>query len=459
VSANFSKDEIMRYARDFYHNGFIRSGSEAEAKSRDYISGKFKEFGLSNITVDKVPFIGWDATQCRLVIYGAGKSASFPVEPWFYMSFTDPCGLETKLVDVGSGEKKDYEGKDVQGKIVMAEFNFGEISFSILEQIARHKYDPGDTLAQHRQVMNWRNELVEEVYNNAVAAGAAGIIGIIPFNTTVYMRLEGADFTSGVLGKIPGATIRQRDAKILKELVAGGTDTGHLIVTGRTQPKQTYTVYGKVPGKTDNIVMIASHHDSMWLGATEDAAACAIVLALARYFAGKPKKMMNNTLLFNLEASEQLFAIGGRTFVREHKQDIMKKCLIDLHIEHICEEFIYKDGVLVDTGLPQPRAMFVTENDALMDIAHNAIKKNDIKRTLVMSTKTPLGVPTDAFHYDAGGYPVISFVSAPPYWNALEDTLDKIRQDDLAPVAEAFCEMIEEIDRLDPRTVRPDLPK
>ena len=459
MQTQFSKDEIMGFTRDLYNMGFIRSGAKEDIQTRDYILDKFNRFGLKDVKVDPVPFIGWDAAHCRLAVYGNGKSATFPVEPWFYTAFTPHGGLETRLVDVGFGDKKDFEGKDVAGKIAIVEFNFGEISFSILETIAKYKYDPGDTLKQHRQVMNWRNELVEEVYKNAVAAGAAGVIGVIPFNTTVYMRCEECDFTTGVTGAIPGVTIRQRDAKILKELVNSGTNMGHLVLSGALQPGQTYSVYGKIPGKTDNIMMVASHNDSMWLGATEDAAACAIVLALARYYAARPEKTLNYTLLFNLEASEQLRALGGQTFIQAHKNDIMKKYVIDLHVEHICREFVYKDGVLVDTGLPQPRAVFVTENDKLMDIVYQAIRKNDIRRTLVMSTKTPLGVPTDAHHYDAAGYPVISFVSAPAYWNALEDTIDKVNQDDLAPVAEAFREIIEEVDKIDPHEIRKDLPK
>ena len=101
----FSKDEIMGFTRDLYSTGFIRSGSESDVKTKNYIQAKFKEFGLTNIAVDRVPFVGWDAGQCRLAIYGAGKSATFPVEPWFYTSFTSDGGMETKLVDVGSGEK------------------------------------------------------------------------------------------------------------------------------------------------------------------------------------------------------------------------------------------------------------------------------------------------------------------------------------------------------------------
>jgi hypothetical protein len=90
----------------------------------------------------------------------------------------------------------------------------------------------------------------------------------------------------------------------------------------------------------------------------------------------------------------------------------------------------------------------------LIKIAKEAVIEHNLRRTILMPTTTPLGVPTDASAYNRANLPVISFISPPPYWNALEDTWEKIATGELIPTAEAFWWMIERIMATDPDAIR-----
>jgi hypothetical protein len=98
--------------------------------------------------------------------------------------------------------------------------------------------------------------------------------------------------------------------------------------------------------------------------------------------------------------------------------------------------------------------MFVTDAGPLIEIANRAVTEGNLRRTILMPTTTPLGVPTDATAYNRAGLPVISFISPPPYWNALEDTWEKIAVGELIPTVDAFWGMIEAIMAADPDTIR-----
>jgi hypothetical protein len=82
------------------------------------------------------------------------------------------------------------------------------------------------------------------------------------------------------------------------------------------------------------------------------------------------------------------------------------------------------------------------------------VEKFDLRRTIVMPTDTIIGVPTDATAYNRAGLPVISFISPPLYWNALEDTWEKIAVSEFVPTARAYAYMAERLMEIDPDAIR-----
>jgi hypothetical protein len=447
---------MLSWARDLYDLGGRRPGSAAGALAEAYLFGAMKGLGIPDVKREPVDFVGWQADQAYLAVSGGGRSVSFSAEPIVYTSFTGGSGINGPIVDLGSGSPDDFEKADLTGKIALVSYSHGYIEYELLRSVGYHLHDPGDTLAGKGQVMSWITEEEERVYRAAVDRGAVGFVGVYPLDITAYLCFEGGNAFTGTVGPIPGIGLRKSDGKRLISLIKSGASEGTLILTGKTKGARMHNIVGIIPGKSERVVQVTSHHDSMWPGATEDAAGVAVVLELARraarIFSDEKPPL---TLAFVLEAAECLFVLGSRGHIARHRDDLIKNLVADLHIEHLAKEYIEDEtGALVATGDIQARALFVTDAGPLIEIVKEAVIANNLRRTILMPTNTPLGVPTDATAYNRAGLPVISFISPPPYWNALEDTWEKIAVDQLEPTAAAFWDMIEAMMAVDPDLIR-----
>ncbi len=447
---------MLSWARDLYDLGAKRPGSAAGAQAEAYLFGVMKGLGIADVKREPVDFVSWRADGSNLAVGGGGRSASFPAEPIVYTSFTVGAGLSAPIVDLGSGSPEDFEGADLAGKIALVSYSHGYIEYELLRSVGYYLHDPGDTLSGKGQVMSWVTEEEQRVYQSAVDRGAVGFVGVYPLDITPYLCFEGGNAFTGKVGPIPGIGLRKSDGKRLISLIKKGKADGTLILTGETKGARMHNIVGIIPGKSERAIQVTSHHDSMWPGATEDAAGVAVVLELARRAARiwadeKPPL----TLAFVLEAAECLFVLGSRGHIARHRDDLIRNLVADLHIEHLAKEYVEDEtGALAATGDIQARALFVTDAGPLIEIARETVVANNLRRTILMPTTTPLGVPTDASAYNRAGLPVISFISPPPYWNALEDTWEKIATDQLVPTAAAFWEMIERIMAVDPDAIR-----
>ena len=448
----FNLDEMLGWAADLYGMGMKRPGTAAGARAEAYLLGLFKGMGLPRVWAEDVPFTGWFHDHVMLTVEGPGGARGFSPQPISYGAFTPPSGVTGRILDAGSGTDEDFAKEDFRGAIALVTYAHGELPYNLLGEVAHYVHDPDDTLAGKTQIMTWLVEEERRAYDAAAAAGAAGIISVFPFDITPYLCYDGTNPFTGRMGSIPGVGLKKSQGDALKDLMGRGEVRATLTLTGQTRSTVTRNIIGLVPGESDRILQVACHHDSMWPGATEDACGVAAVLALAKKYAGKKPKL---TLAFVLDSAECLVIIGSRAYIGRHKDDMIHNFVCDLHIEHFALEYVMDDSrALVPTGDVQPRALFVTDTGPLVGIAKDAVTTHDLRRTSLLPTDTPLGVPTDASAYNRAGLPVVSFISAPVYWNAAEDTWDKIATDEIVPAVKAYDQMIQAIMDQNPDDIR-----
>lgn len=453
---DFKLDTMLSWARDLYDLGPKRPGSNAGALAEEYLYGLMKGFGFRDVRLEPVDFHGWFCQNAGLVVTGNAGSMSYPAEPIVYTSFTSGSGIQAPIVDLENGAPEAFAKADLRGKIALVFYSHGYLEYEMLRTIGYHLHDPGESLKGKGQVMTWVTEEERRVYQAAVEAGAAGFIGVFPLDVTPYLCYEGGNAFTGKTGPIPGIGLRKSDGKRLRSMLERGSIDGTLILTGEMRGARTRNVVGLIPGKSGRVIQITSHHDSMWPGATEDASGVAVVLALAsRAVREYADKKPEHTLAFVLEGAECLYVLGSRGHIGRHRDGLIKKLVADLHIEHLALEFVEDEtGALVPTGDIQARALFVTDAGPLIGIARDAVVRHNLRRTILLPTNTPLGVPTDASAYNRAGLPVVSFISPPVYWNALEDTWDKLAVEQMVPTAFVYQEIIDRLLSIDPDSVR-----
>ena len=458
----FNLEEMLGWGRDLYSFGFKRPGTPAGRRAEDYLFGLMTGFGLPRVSLEDIPFWGWFPEETHLALVGGHGSLSMTPQPVVYTGFTSAAGITGEVVDLGAGTEEDFHRADLAGRIALVTYEHGRLPYDAMKELGFYLHDPDGALAGGGQVMSWFTEEEARVYDAAVSAGAAGCIGVFPLDVTPYLCYEGGNAFLGRTGSIPAVGLRRSEGESMKRLMAAGPVAATLIQTGRRERAVTRNVVGIIPGKSDRVVQVTCHHDTMWLGASEDISGVMVVLALAKAMTKTcADRRPELTLAFVLEGAECLYVLGSRGHIGRHRHDLIHNLVVDLHIEHVAREFIEDEsGVLVPTGRVQPRALFVSDAGPLPGIVKQAVVDHDLRRTIMLHPDTPVGCPTDATAYNRSGLPVASFISPPLYWNALEDTWDKIAVDELLPTARAYADIIDRLMEVDPDTIRrPGPPK
>ncbi len=446
-----SKQEILSWIETICGMGYRRPGSEADHKVEDFLIQILKEFGVSEVKKDDLEVPLWEPENWKLLIEFNEKKEEIPSFFLVYTEFTGSDGISGELTYVQTGREVDFQKNDVKGKIVVIDFRNPPLPIDPLVRLALYLHDPEDTIPEKSHSATFRYVNWEAFYR-AYENGAIGVIGIPkdhPGGIKEYFFP--ADHTASDPRPIPGLYIGREDGKKLKKLLRenkGKSIKVTIIQTGKESMGTTSNIMGFIPGKSDDIILISSHHDAPFNNAVQDASGSGIVLALAKYFAQFPQGTFNKTLLFLFTAGHFYEEIGGKVFVEKYLKDLIPKIFTSIHIEHIAKEYVEKDGEIVYTGYPEPRAIFVADYPPLISFVKNAVIKHDLQRSLILPTDNPLGVATDGKPFDEVQVPVISLASAPFYIYNPIDTIDKLAVDIFEPMTNAFIDIIHSLDKL-----------
>lgn len=448
-----STQEIFSWIVDITKFGHRIPGTKADAATRRYLAAKMREIGLKNVRQELIGrddgFLYWYAKSWRLSVDGAVMKS-------FYVpntKHTGPQGVAGELVYVG--ERVD-PGEDVRGKVVVADVRFGMLPGAILKGFSYAGHDPDDTVKNLLHPATWvrsnfegRDYVTEEVdlgvYGEAFDGGAVAFIGVLkdyPIDTEKYYGPY-----EGYMKPMPGLWISGPDGASLAEKLSTATKpvlANVRLTGGFNETATTGNVIGELPGRTDDVIIIGSHHDAPWASATEDASGVAEVLALGKYYASLPRQSREKTMVFVLQAGHFYNSIGGKHYIAKHP-DVIKRAVVELHLEHIAKDLDVVDGKWVDTGDVEVRGIFATGNPLLVDFSHDAIVKQDLRRTLILQTNSPLGVPGDGAMYWVAGLPVLHYISGPEWLFEPIDMPNTVAKDQLVPVARACVNMLDRV--------------
>jgi Peptidase family M28/PA domain len=249
-----------------------------------------------------------------------------PVEPWeiiangdgerlpltsaqpAYGSVAAPNGgLNLEAVYVGTGSDADFHDRDVRGKAVVV--------YSVPFPAA-----------------TWETARSERVYQRAEEKGAAAILVLlaVPGN----LRVQG--YTTG--GKIPTFTLGMEDGYALRELI-GRAPAGrppHIAIHFETRAVsnlKSATVWGRLPGATDETVYVMAHRDGWFDGASDNASGVASMLGLAEYFARMSRAQRRRTIVFMGVSGHHGPAVSSQDLLARRAELFAKTALL-INAEH-----------------------------------------------------------------------------------------------------------------------------
>ena len=254
--------------------------------------------------------------------------------------------LDLEAVWVGTGSAADFRGRDVDGKAVF---------IHTLPAPGSMGHSAGDA---------W-----EGAIRRAFEGGAAAILVIygISDNFTIWQSLGG-----GIT--IPGAFMGYRDGSVVKELIGAGHS-----VRVKTQVDidyreglQSASIFGTLPGMTDEEILILAHLDGYFQAALDNASGIAVMLALAEYFSDVPEEERRRNLVFVGTAGHHVGSPGSR-HMHDKRETELADAVLMINSEHVSvKQTVYWGPEMRMTDIPSPRRWWVNGSEELVDVVLDA---------------------------------------------------------------------------------------
>ncbi|CAH1208486.1 hypothetical protein PAECIP111892_03119 [Paenibacillus auburnensis] len=441
-------DEIFSWVEKLTKMGVRLPGTKAHEEAVNFVKSKFEEFKLENVHTESADTILWTASEWGLKVSGKTIDSYFMTHSFDTGNMgafaTPDGGLNSEIVYVGEGTENDFKKIDVKGKIVVADVEMGSVPTGLAKLAGHLYYDPNKTLSLFSSRIDpYSANTYPDNYYNALNNGAVGFVGILSnyiesnqFNNEDYSYLNGPM-------KIPGLWISKSAGKQVKEMIAKGSTDASITLVGERKTVQGSAVVAYLPGKSKETILVHSHHDSSTPGGVEDASGTSVVLALAKFYSQIPQEDREKTIIFTTMDTHFTGYQVHDEFIANHLQG-QDNILVDVAVEHIAKEVVEdENGNIEFTGEVEPRVVFISDADSLIDITKEEIVRHRLDRSMILPA-TLLGdeVPTDADSFYHSDVPIISLVSGPIYLYDNMDTLDKVAKEELQPTTETFADII-----------------
>ena len=453
-----STSQFMKTIRDVVGFAPRTTGSVGGKKTAEYVATRFRKAGLKDVHFETATSYLWTASNHSLAV-GGQRISSFPISHSFIAGATKPSertlgknGKTAAVVDVGGSG---IGGKDVKGKWVLFDLKF-ELPLAGLIPFTTFLWDPYLRIVDVNALLSANPYLTNQasVVNAAQEAGALGVIGVLKnyFDSNRYRN----EYYRRAPMTIPGVWVSKKDGATLRAALAKD-NRATMKLTATRKAVTARTVVGFLPGKTKDTVMVQSHHDSQGPGAVEDATGTSEVIALADYYGSLAKKpgyqkrdktMMFATFDSHFTGYQQHIAFAEKYIV---KKKTPYRIVANATIEHVGKKAVVgKDGKLEVLNEHEPRGIFENLSVPLKVKLNAAVVKRNIHTTAVLNSTLPAkllgGIPTDASFAVLTGVPTISLIAGPLYMYDDADTIDKIDQTQLRPVALFFADMLDALD-------------
>lgn len=422
--------QMMEWIETVTSRGIRRPGYPADDWTAAWAAERLTRFGLHDVRLAPVELPVWRPVTAELVVSLDADPSRVVRVAASALPYTRPKAVVRAPVS----------REVVPGAIVVPEYTFTELPQSYVRDLATAVHDPEgvfDDLVQTLPFQLGHLDVIHGVMDGGAAAFAGALTGV-PWETRDYYVPYDA-----VHRDIPAVWLSGEDARRVLGLVDEGPCTGTLTVESETGPAVSHNVIGTLPGRSDQWVIIGSHHDAPWASAVEDASGIALVLAAAQYWAGVPEHDRPHNLIFLLTAGHMAHAAGTRAFIEEHR-DLLDDVVLQLHLEHAARRCVVVDGELTPTADPEPGWWFTTRKPELESLVAASLVAEDLRRSFVLPPDvfSPMP-PTDGAFFHPEGVPLAHFLSAPMYLFDSADTLDKVHAPSLVPLTRAAIRIVE----------------
>jgi peptidase M28-like protein len=408
---------ISRRYRDSGHQFWGRIiGTEADAENAAWLMDKFRKIGLSDIREQSFNLPAQWMPQAWSVSVSGDKTIELNTAQPSYMTPATPKeGLDVEAVDVALASDGDLAGRDLRGKAVF--------------------FYSTDFMSRHSTISDGAIKKITD-------RGAAAIFVtlLIPGNLRFQFYPVGSTAPTFALGLQDGLAVRD---------MIGRSRGGHpphvklRLDVKSVEGLKTATIWGTLPGATDENIMIVAHRDGWFEGANDNATGVASLLGLAEYFAKIPKVQRRRTITFLGTTGHHDNARMSGAWLTEHREVFAKTALL-INCEHTAAtQLVSYNGVIRKANQATPLMWYVGGSPKLQQIVIDAYES--------------FGVATyDTPEASAGGEigryyqyaPSIQVIDTGLYWHSDHETSEIIPPTELGAVTRAYAKIITDVNTL-----------
>lgn len=430
-------DEIAAVSRKSRDDGELVWGRVAGTKYDDMVEGlvesKFKQLGLDDVHRQYFSLPPqWFPTKFEFSASAAGRSAKFAtVRPTIGSSATPPQGIDAEAVWVGLGTEGDFAGRDVRGKVV------------VIQSM------PMPGVVAHSAAYNGSAQRAAERGAVAIVINIA-----IPGNYQVAAFFGGNPRSPG--SGLPSFSIGTDDMTALQKLMSAGAVRiqARLDVEQRNGLRDA-SVWGSLPGTTDEDIVVMAHHDAYFEGALDNASGMSVMLGLAEYFAKIPREQRRRTIKFVTTSGHHAGSLGT-AWMHENRATVLAKTALIINCEHVSVTQAYFDRMSPTMHMSDnidARRWWVNGSSRLATIALDAFRTFGVTIYDTMDPTTTadmMAVDRDA--------PSMQLIESAVYYHTDHDTVAVVPAPGLAAVARAYAKIIDQTNTLDRPALMPTSP-
>jgi hypothetical protein len=407
--------------------GLRATGSAVHHRYADSLAARLQDGGVTAVTTEGVPMKLWEPTSWNLEVVGGIGAGPVPVAayvPYSGMTPADGVTGPLSLLTLGTGINSDAVPPVAPGTIGLVEVKGTPLTTGAFDAVdygapgePHHRPGYSPTIPYDRAWLDQGN--VESVLQAYQGKGLAGLVFILDLPAAaargMYMPYH------GVLYDTPAVFV-DRDTGAALERVALGGGHARLVLDASVRHISTPNVYGYIPGATEELVILESHHDGT-NGVEENG--CEAIVAIGRYLASVERcALPRSVLLLCATGHFAGNALGCTTFIERHKDDLVARTAAAVSIEHLgaLEWLPDASGNYAKTGQYEFGGFFSAPFDAVIDpcrasLAQAAVTEDRVMRPFSTGS-SPDGLiwPGDGQPLWAiAGLPSANFITGPAY--------------------------------------------
>jgi len=411
-------DELTAISRRYRDNGHPQFwgriiGTEADAENARWLMDKFKAMGLTDVR--EQPFDlppQWMPQSWSVSASGGGTTIPLgSAQPTYQGVATPPGGLDLEAVDVGFATDADLEGRDLNGKAVF--------------------FYSMDYQSRHSTISNGAVKRIGEK-----GAAAIFITLLIPGNMHFQFYPVGAKVPTFALGHEDG--MRARDL-ITAARAAGTAPRVKLALDVAMTPNlKTATVWGTLPGATDETVYIVAHRDGWFEAANDNGTGVATMVGLAEYFAKIPQAQRRRTIVFLGTTGHHDSTAESGTWLAQHK-DVFAKTALIINCEHTAANQLIasNNNRIVKAKVEAPMSWYIGGSSKLEQIVTDAYRMFEVK---LLDNRA--GGAAGEIGRIQNLAPSVQLIDTGLYWHSDKETSDIIPESGLAAVTRAYAKIV-----------------